>query len=161
MRTILFLLFSTTLLFQAGCSKDHNRPADLPPLYPVKITVTQEGQPVEGATVTVNAKTPMKYGSSSTDTDTSGVATLRTYGYAGVPAGEYVVAIERRGIEGAREVMNEYGEPETRGGQIFQYVDAKFASQNSSPLSITVTDKGATETFEVGTPVRVFLGTMP
>jgi len=161
MRTILVLAFSVALVLQAGCGKDPNRPADLPTLYPVKITVTQEGQPVTEATVTVTSKTPMKYGSSSTDTDATGVATLRTYGYVGVPAGEYTVTIEKRGVEGARETTNEYGEPEMRGGQIYQYVDAQFASQASSPLSITVTDKGATETFEVGAPGKVFLGNMP
>lgn len=157
MRTILLITFVVILAFQAGCSKDPNRPDDLPKLYPVRITVTQEEKPLEGATVTLSSKTPMKYGSCSAETNASGVAVLKTYGFCGVPVGQYAVTVEKRGIEGARESTTEDGLTIQSGGKVFQYVDTQYTNENSSPCSIDVTEKGAKDAFEVGAPVHVFL----
>jgi hypothetical protein len=158
MRTIPLLSFIVVLVFQAGCGKDHNRPDDLPKLYPVSITVTQDGKPLEEATVTLYAKTPTKYGTGSAKTNASGVAVIRTYGYNGVPVGQYTVTVEKRGVEGAKEVTMEDGATDFVGGKIFQYVEAQYANESSTPFSIDVTEKGATDTFEVGKPVHVYLG---
>ena len=161
MRTI-FIIFSfiAALSLQMGCGKDINRPDDLPKLYPVSVTVTQEGKPLPGATVTLNSKTPTKYGTCSAETDASGVAVLRTYGYNGAPLGQYTVMVEKRGVEGARETKDEYGTTMMSGGKIYQYVDAKYTNEGSTPFSIDVTEKGAKEAFEVGAPVRLYLGDM-
>ena len=160
MRTILFFTFVVALLLQMGCSKDPNRPVDLPKLYSVSIVVTQEGKPLEGATVTLISKTPAKYGTCSAETNTSGIAVLRTYGYKGTPAGEYTVTIEKRGVEGARETKNEYGDTIMVGGKIYQYVDGQYADKASSPFSLNVTEKETKEAFEVGKPVRIYWGDM-
>jgi len=161
MRTILFLSICTALLLQAGCGGDHGRPADLPRLFPVSITITQENQPLEGATVTVVSKTPSKYGTSSGTTNASGTVTLRTYGFNGVPAGEYAVMVTRVGDENQRESLTPEGETVMVGGQAFNYVDVQFSDESTTPLSLTVTERGARETFEVGAPVRIFLGNNP
>ncbi|MCL2006226.1 MAG: carboxypeptidase-like regulatory domain-containing protein [Planctomycetaceae bacterium] len=160
MRTFIFFTLSIALLFQAGCGDDPNRPADLPRLYPVKITINQSGSPLEEATVTLHSKTPTKYGTSSASTDSSGVAALRTYGFDGVPLGEYTVTIEKRGIEGGNEVTDEFGGTTLVGGRIFQYVDSQYVRSADSPLSIEVTERGATDTFDVGAPVHIFLGNL-
>jgi len=154
-------VLSASFLFHAGCGKDHNRPADLPKLYPANITVTQEGNLVEEATVTLISKTPSKYNMSSATTNASGVAILRTYGFNGVPAGVYTVTVSKTSVEGAREVTNEYGESVTTGGKLYQYVDHQYTDEASTPFSITVSEKGIKETFEVGVPVRVFLMDIP
>jgi len=156
MKTIIHILFIAVLAFQIGCGNDPGRPQDLPKLYPVNITVTQEGNPLEGATVTLKSKEAVKYAVCSGTTNAAGVAVLLTYGYAGAPLGQYAVMIDKTGVEGAKEAINEEGLSYETGGAIYRYVDAQYWLE-STPLSIDVTEKGAKETFDVGKPVRVFV----
>jgi hypothetical protein len=158
MRTLIFFSFIIALSLQMGCRKDRNRPEDLPKLYPVSITVTQESKPLEGATVTLHAKTPTKYGTCTAVTDATGVASLQTYTYAGAPIGQYAVTVGKRGVEGAKETTNEYGETITTGGKIYQYIDGKYGNETNTPFSIDVTESGASESFEVGAPVKIHIG---
>ena len=158
MRTLLFLSFSFALLFHAGCSGgDSGRPADMPNIYPVKITVTQDGTALQEASVTLTAQTSAKYGIASGLTDVSGVAVIRTYGFAGAPEGQYTVTISKQGVEGATEAKDDEGNTYQTGGKVYEYVDAQYAHTDSTPLNIEVTTKGATEAFEVGAPVRIFI----
>ena len=159
MRTISILSLFLVLLLHAGCSKDDGRPADMPKLYPVSISIIQDGKPLDGATVTLVAKTPAvaQYGRSA-GTTVAGTVSLRTYGYNGVPAGEHAVLVEKRVTEGGQEIIEDERVVGTRGGRIYQLVDTKFTTEASTPLSITVQEKGKTsETFDVGAAVRVFL----
>jgi hypothetical protein len=150
------LCFVSCILFFSGCG-DSTRPTDLPKLYSCKITVTQDGKPLEGATVTLLAKTPSKYGVSSATTDVSGTAVLCTYGFNGVPLGEYGVTITKIGVEDAKESKTIEVNPIQIGGKVYSYDDAVFGDENNPPHTIMVTEKGATETFGVGMPVRIFL----
>ena len=158
MRTFLFLFMSTALLL-AGCDggSDAGRPSDMPQLYPVSITITQGDQPLAGASVTLLAETPSKFLSSATS-NASGVATIRTYGYDGAPAGDYTVLVTKVGSENQREERTPEGDVTMVGGQSYRYVDEKFSKQGSTPHNITVTNKGAKGSFDVGVAVRVFLG---
>jgi hypothetical protein len=159
MRIYLFLALGTALLLHAGCggNSDAGRPADLPRLFPVNITVTQEGTPLEGASVTLTV-TSSTYTPSGT-TNASGVAAMQTYGFPGAPAGEHVVLISKIGIENLREEQTPEGEIVMVGGQRFRYIDPQFSNAASTPHRITVTERGgANATFEVGAPVRIFLG---
>ena len=159
MRTFLFLTISVTLLLQSGCGSNDGRPADMPRLYPVKVSIIQDGKPLEGADVTLTAKTPSNYGVSTGLTDASGVALLRTYGYNGVPVGQYTVAITKRTVEGATQATSAIdGSTYETGGTIYQTVNVQYTDTKQSPFSIDVTEKGATESFDVGAPVRVSLG---
>jgi len=159
MRTFLLFPLFVALLFLSGCGGNTGLPDDMPRLFQVNITIKQEGVALEGATVTLEAKTPSKYGTASGTTDASGVVKPRTYGHNGVPAGEYVVKVDKITVEGAREVALYEGEtPTLVGGTRFRVVDARFTGA-SSDLTITVADKGATnETFDVGAAVRISLG---
>ena len=152
------MALSATLLLHAGCggNNDAGRPADLPQLFPVNITVTQEGTPLEGASVTLVA-TSSTYTPSGT-TNASGVAAIQTYGFPGAPAGEHAVLVTRVGIEDQREEQTPEGETVMVGGRRFRYIDPQFSNAASTPHRITVSERGANETFEVGAPVRIFLG---
>jgi hypothetical protein len=161
MRTFLFLALSAALILQAGCGGDDGRPSDLPKLYPVSITITQADNPLEGATVTLTSKTPTTYGTASGTTNASGIAVIRTYGYNGVPAGDYAVSIEKQLSENQREGRTLEGEPYLFGGELYNYVEAKFSQASGTPLSTTVTAKGVKETFDVGAPVRTFIRNNP
>ena len=159
MRTVLFFTFSLTLLFYSGCGGvgGSGRPADMPATYPVGITVTQGGTALQEASVTLTAKTPAQYGVSSGQTDARGVAALRTYGFDGVPEGQYTVTVSKQGVEGAKEATDADGNTYQTGGKVYGYVDSQYSKTDTSPLNIDVTKKGATETFEVGAPVHVFI----
>ncbi|MDR1493245.1 MAG: hypothetical protein LBT05_11050 [Planctomycetaceae bacterium] len=43
------------------------------------------------------------------------------------------------------------------GGKIYSYVSSAFGDEDNPPYSITVTKKGAAETFDASKPVRIFL----
>ena len=159
MRTFLFLTLNIALLLQAGCGPNDGRPADMPKLYPVQVSIIQDGKPLGKADITLTIKIPLNnYGTATGFTDASGIAILRTYGYDGVPVGQYTVAVSKRTIEGATLATSEDGATYETGGTIYQTVDVQFTDTAQSPLSIDVTEKGATESFDVGAPVRVSLG---
>ena len=158
MRTVLILSISLALLLHMCCSRDDGRPADMPKLYPVTISIIQDGVPLDGATVTLISKTPSTYGTASATT-VAGTARPRTYGFDGVPAGDYTVLVEKRVTEGEREITQEgIGVVGTIGGRVYQLVNTQFTTQATTPLGISVAERrGATETFDVGTAIRVFL----
>jgi hypothetical protein len=155
MKSYLLCLVSCVIFF-SGCGNSTS-PSDLPKLYSCKITLTQEGKPLEGATVTMVSKTPSKYGVSSATTNVSGTAVMRTYSFDGVPVGEYGITIEKIGIEDAKEGKTPEGNPIQIGGKIYSYVDASFGDTSNPPFSVTVTEKGTAETFDAGKPVHIFL----
>ena len=160
MRTFTIFTLSMALLLHAGCGND-GRPADMPRLYPANIKITQEGSPLEGANVTLVSKTPATYGTASGTTDASGIAALRTYSFVGVPAGEYSVLISHVVTEGARELLTPEGLPYTVGGRAYQFVQEQYTREASTPHSLTIVDRGVSETFDVGDAVRVFLRENP
>ena len=48
--------------------------------------------------------------------------------------------------------------PVMLGGQTYNYVDAAYSAESSTPYSLSVGQKAVKETFEVGAPVRILLG---
>ena len=157
MRNIIFFIFAVALVLQVGCGGGGPaRPADLPKLHPVNITITQGGAVLEGATVNLFSKTPATYSSASAVTDASGVAALRTYGFPGVPEGQYTVTVTKTAIEGATEQMD--GNTKILvGGKIYQYVDAKYHDAETSTLSIDIKAGTTNETLDIGAPVKEFI----
>jgi len=156
------LLLLAVLL--VGCS---DRPADMPPLFPCNITVTQDGVALEGASVRMvnsdsavgNAWTP------SGTTDAGGVARMMTNAqYAGAAAGKYRITVEKFETEPSKlgpqppvdspeyEAWSHRSASET----LTQYalVEAIYSS-SQTPHEIEVT-KGANDvTIDVGKAVRI------
>lgn len=134
-----------------GC-KGETRPADLPEdMSPCKVTITQDGTPLAGATVEFQYTTNVKYTTSGT-TDESGVATMMTYGYAGAQQGTAKVRVAKLVTEGASEA-EEYGEVGAKGSD-FNVVDPKYSSFDTTDLEITITKSSSEEKFDVGAPVH-------
>ncbi|MDR1385171.1 MAG: Ig-like domain-containing protein [Planctomycetaceae bacterium] len=73
----IFILSLGALFFVAGCG-DSAKPKDLPKLYPVTITVTSEGTPLENAVVELVSDPPLKF-QAITGTDANGKAVMKTY----------------------------------------------------------------------------------
>ena len=147
-------LFACILLACAasGCQKS-SRPADLPEdMSPCKITLTQEGQPLAGATVMLEYGQPMKYTTSGT-TDENGVAVMQTYSYVGAQQGTAKVVVTKLVTEGAAE-SEEYGDVKQNNGSDFQVVDAKYRSATTTDLEVTIGKDNVETTFELGPAVH-------
>jgi hypothetical protein len=91
--TIILLL---TVCVVCGCGRQF--PPDFPAVYPMTVTVTNGGTPIEGVKVAFYpVLTGQSYAAFGT-TNTSGVAKIFTiqgsFDAAGIPAGDYVVAIQ-------------------------------------------------------------------
>ena len=107
-----------------GC-KDKSRPADLPEdMSPCFVTITQEGKPLEGASVSFEYTTPVKYTTSGV-TDANGVAQMSTYGYGGAQIGTAKVVVTKMVTEGLVEATDD---EEGSMGSDFYVVDAKYGS---------------------------------
>ncbi|MGI6401697.1 MAG: hypothetical protein ACOX0A_06270 [Thermoguttaceae bacterium] len=146
-----FAVCALIALASFGC-KDKSRPADLPDdMTPSRITITQEGEPLAGATVELEYTTPVKYTTSGA-TDETGVAVMKTYGYAGAQLGTAKVRVSKLVTEGDSEA-EEYGESGSMGTD-FNVVDAKYMSFETTDLEITIEKGNADATFDVGAAVR-------
>lgn len=149
-------LFSLALVavVAIGCGKS-NKPSDMGELGGCVVKVTQDGAPLAGAEVIFHAQDPanQKYTPSGT-TNEKGEAQIKTYGFEGVPAGEYKVTVTKLVIEEGELVVAEDGSETVEGRSEYQAVDAEYRDVNTTPLSIVVTDP-MTEvpTFEVGSAV--------
>lgn len=152
MKRLCSLILCVALAALAVGCKDNSRPDDLPDdMTPCKVTITQEGQPLAGATVEFVYDTQVKYTTSGT-TDETGVATMITYGYAGAQQGTAKVVVRKMVTEGGSEA-EEYGES-GEVGKDFQVVDAKYGKAETTDLTITIGNENVEETFEVGAPVH-------
>lgn len=134
-----------------GC-KDKSRPADLPEdMSPCFVTITQEGKPLEGASVNFEYTTPVKYTTSGV-TDANGVAQMSTYGYGGAQIGTAKVVVTKMVTEGLVEATDD--DEEGSMGSDFYVVDAKYGSVDTTDLEITVDSKECKATFDVGPAVH-------
>lgn len=150
-------IFSTALVavVALGCVKS-NKPSDMGDLGGCLVKVTQDGAPLEGADVIFHAQDEAnkKY-TPSGRTNEKGEAKIKTYGFEGVPAGEYKVTVTKLYIEEGNVVVAEDGSETVEGGSEYQVVDAEFRDVNTTPLSVTITDP-MTEVpvFDVGAAVE-------
>jgi len=139
-----------------GCGKD-SRPSDLPRLFPCAITITQEGNPLNGATVSLEPidEANAKYRASSV-TDDSGKAVVTTYGFDGVPAGRYKVCVWKTVIDDITQYRNSDGEMVNSNGTDYRTVERQYSDVATTPHEIEVTTgRGTTQaTFDVGKPVK-------
>ncbi|MDR1485002.1 MAG: hypothetical protein LBT09_09285 [Planctomycetaceae bacterium] len=148
---LLFLFCATSI----GCGMNSLRPVDLPALSSCKITITQKGVPLSEATVMVISKSASaKYRTASGVTDNSGVADLRTYGFSGVPAGEFKVVVKKTVLEGAEEITDKSGAKQVSGGQDYNLVNKKYSNEETTDLKIEIKTGENVFSFDVGEPVH-------
>ena len=150
-------LFSLALVavVAVGCGKS-NKPSDMGELGGCVVKVTQDGAPLEGADVIFYAQDPenQKY-TPSGRTNEKGEAKIKTYGFEGVPAGEYKVTVTKLVIEEGTLVVAENGAESVERGAEYQVVAAEYRDVNTTPLSVTVTDPmKEVPVFDVGAAVE-------
>jgi len=151
-RYLLLLLLSLSI----GCSVD-SRPADLPPLFPCTVSVTQGGAPLDDANVELVSTSPdtQKYRPSAT-TDANGIAVIMTYGFPGAPAGTYKILVRKMIEDDIVYGTDEYGEQRVASSSRYQVVGDRYFNAEATPHEIEVTPRGRTQiTIDVGEPVRV------
>lgn len=164
-RIVLYSLLLLSAPLLAGCP-GAKKPADLPELYPVKITVIQDGKPLADASVTLNAPTNASRFVVGYKTDANGVAVLHTDGkFKGAPAGKYKVLISK--VYAPEIDPNEVPpeDPEARKeydarmsdltAQQAETVAVEYKRPTTTPAEIEVTSAGLETTIDVGEKVNV------
>jgi len=133
------------IAFIAGCG-GQQLPDGMPRLYPVTITVTQDGVPLGDATVALVGTSQW---TPTGATNAEGVATLYTQGrFRGAPEGNFRVTITKMLEEGQRpppspfdaeseRIFQEY----VRSGQthrVFHVIPSAYRSADTTPLAVEI-----------------------
>ncbi|MDR1964793.1 MAG: carboxypeptidase-like regulatory domain-containing protein [Planctomycetaceae bacterium] len=160
-RLLILLLY---IIIFAGCRQERTPPDGLPNLYPCTIFITQEGKPVEYATVTLHSSPPLPW-TVNGKTAADGTATVFTHGYFnGAPLGQYKVTVRKIKTvappmpevlpksEAALSKLYDKIEAETKD---YDLIDPQFGNENTTPLEITVEKRMPKTTFDVGKSVTI------
>ncbi|MBR4750256.1 MAG: carboxypeptidase regulatory-like domain-containing protein [Thermoguttaceae bacterium] len=166
-RALIISLLVLPLTALCGCGE--KTPPDMPKLFPTSITITQEGTPVEGASVQLLKKDDLYYKwLAGGTTDASGVCTIRTMGkYTGAPEGTFqVVVYKTNKIESETRKAQpnapsdpaeaaEWAKKVDEEEKEFDQIDTKYKSVDTTDLTITIASGKNAETLEVGAPVNI------
>ena len=153
------LIIICTLLV-AGCGKKSNLPADFPEIHKLTITVVQEGAPLASAMISLKpVGTADKYARGcSAVTDETGVASIKTYGQEGVPAGKYKILVSKMHDEEGTEIEDEFGGKSVVGAKVYSYIEKQYSDEKTTPFEIEVSKGGANSmTCDVGKATRFFV----
>ena len=158
---------AASLLFAVGCG-GQKTPPDMPKLQPTTIVITQEGAPLEGASVQLVKPDDLNYKwLAGGVTDAQGRCEILTHGkYKGAPEGEFAVIVYKT-VKGESETRKNVPEPsdpkeamewnekvaaeETATDEI----DQKYKKADTTDLRVTVKPGKNEETFEVGPKVSI------
>jgi hypothetical protein len=162
MKRLIFLLLICVLFYGCGVSK----PPGLGTLYPVTITVTDKGQPLEGVLVSLANQELQTPRGCCALTNANGVAkivtSIGTYTGDGAAAGSYRVVLsksvplppELQVISGEMYLPEKEQNAHTVQRDAFleknRIIPKQFESKDSSPIALTVDGKNsATLTIDI------------
>ena len=139
-------LFLLCFLLGNGCNKQ-KLPADLPRLYPCKITIKdKEGNPMPTVIVSVNPEDKGNRWGASGETNASGVAEIFTAGlYRGLSSGKYRVTLTR--LEHTKT-----GRFDDTGAEIVEsknLIPDEYVHSAQTPFLFEMGTKAVTETFHL------------
>ena len=144
--TAVLILFCSLMIF-VGCN-GQKRPAGMPKLYPVTLTITQANAPLVDAVVSVIPEEACQWSGGGT-TDANGKLELYTQGqYKGIPLGKYKVTVSKEIIENPQ--MKESDPP----GKRFSVIDSVCGTRETTPLQIDVNESTKEFTLDVGKAVK-------
>jgi hypothetical protein len=163
-RTLIISLFVVCTI--SGCSKEQ-RPVGFPTLYPCQITITQGGQPLEGALVRLMPESGKSEWVISGKTDAGGVAKVSTHGkFSGAPEGTFKVCVAK-----TYETPSQFQPPkedapyedwEAWRGQVnsekrprYHLVKPEYDDVRRTSHSIVVVKGKNRQTFDVGEAVEI------
>ena len=154
--SICFLCF---ILVIAGCARSYGpKPDGLPRLVPVTITVSQEGQPLVEAAVTLTPADGSRNWFTGGTTDSNGRVAVHTYGtHRGSPTGKFKVTVSKYIYENMEEyqaALDRGEEAEAAAKRIrvkmFSFVEDRYGDVTTTPLEIEVTTKTKTLSVDAG-----------
>jgi hypothetical protein len=127
-------------------------------LYPCTITVTQAGQPLVDATISLVLKDGSRPWVISGSTDANGIAVMCTQiHFSGVPAGEYKVCVFKT-IKESQPITIPPPTPESVAVQIipsYYVVEPEYDRFDKTPFEISVSTKSKNQvSFDVGKPIK-------
>jgi len=145
-----------------GCGGP-KRPADLPKLYPCKITVIQDGKPLQEAMVFVRPQDGNLRFVIGGKTDALGVAQVKVDGqWEGVPEGEFLVSISKivtppdLAIPTETTPLHERRRMQDQAAKdVKETVDTKYSDLVKTQLRLKVGKKAVTEQYDVGAAVAI------
>ncbi|MDR2705158.1 MAG: hypothetical protein LBC02_05200 [Planctomycetaceae bacterium] len=164
-------LFCIAILFVTilGCSSQQ-LPEDLPVLYPCKITVIQDGQPLAGASVILQlTENVSAHGGKSWIpmglTDENGVAVMKTNArYNGAPLGKYKILVNKTEREPSKlEPAPPEDSPlytkwleKSQEEKLYEFglVEAIYTDAQKTPHDIEITKNTNQKNVDVGKTVR-------
>jgi len=151
-------LVSSLVLF-SGCGQ--RLPDGMPKLYPVTISVIQEGNPLADCSVSLRYADPsLGTWAIGGRTDDSGNAKLFTNGYPGAPEGTFKVVLVKHDNVG----LTERGEAEGRNDfeaarritvRVWSCVEEKYNSLETTPLEVVVAPSTRTLSVDAGPAVEI------
>ncbi|MDR2705529.1 MAG: hypothetical protein LBC02_07095 [Planctomycetaceae bacterium] len=158
---------SSVLTVLSGCR--NGIPSDIPPLQPVELTFTQNGDPLPDAIVTLYSEELDFKWSIGGGTDANGHVLLMTNGrYAGVPKGTYKITVDRVIRKGPPiPEESELPKEEEQRQKVFAEIDKQtqyirivenqFLDSKKTPLEIEIVQGKNSKIFDLGKPVRTVL----
>jgi len=157
------------LLMGGVCGCSEKRPEGMPDLYRTTITITQAGEPLGGATVSLAPEdSVLGRWPAGGVTDEEGRVSLTTYGkFEGAPAGGFKVMVNKTVSEGdpipdppernaSQEERAAYDRAIKAGSyEVFQVVAGEYRTADKTSLEIEVTSDGEnTFALDVGAAVK-------
>ena len=160
------------LLVFSGCLSEP-RPAGFPKLVPCALLITQEGQPLADASVSLFPVESGNKWSSGGMSDANGLVRLRTHGkFDGVPVGKYKVVIQKQITEGKTDSAPMHASPQeiaeferrrkANPPRTYNLVETVFTSPQTTTLEINVEKKSKNPlTLDAGKAVRAEVKVLP
>ena len=159
-------LFLACLFAFSGCRQER-RPDGMPPLHPCRITIIQDGQPLEGAIVTLHSTGQGTNWGPSGTTVADGIAIIYTQGqFRGVPEGNYKVTIRKEetislatpeqlaAIEKAKAENPKWYDPPNIKQETWRLVEKQYTDAKETPLELIVSKGTNNVEFDLGKAVR-------
>ena len=163
------LLFAFVIM--TGCGE--KLPSGMPKLFPASITVTQEGEPLDGAMVLlIPEDSALQEWGPGGLTNASGVAVMRTNGKCkGAPLGKYKVTVTKTEREPhphpewADLPMNDPNYRQflrmAESLKAYNLVERDFGSRDRTPLQVEVASGQKSHSVDVGNKIRNEIGKGP
>ncbi len=166
-KSIFAASLAASLLLAVGCG-GQKTPPDMPKLQPTTIVITQEGAPVEGASVQLVKPDDLNYKwLAGGVTDAQGRCEIKTHGqYKGAPEGEFAVIVYKTTVAESETRKNVPQPSDTKEAMAWNEkvaseevatdeIDQKYKKADTTDLRITVKSGKNEETFDVGAKVSI------
>jgi hypothetical protein len=155
---IIFLVLPCVLIWM-GCSE--TKPDGFPKIYPVELLVTQEGQPLIDADISLFPVDDSMTWSVGGRSDQNGRVVLRTHGrYVGAPLGKFKVVLFKEIDEGKQEYLDALNRHDSAAAakinvKIFSCVKPEYQSQATTPIEIDITKNSKVIDVDAGSAVKL------